>query len=592
MSLGKSQFSNNNTAPNIEYLPPEIQLPILLNLESYKTLFNIIQASPLLLHVFRDQRRNILLAVTRNAYDPQVIPDVLTAAAVFRGRPELPKPDPKDFEEQTVGIPCKYRDNLNYDDNEEPDNVEAADEELTSGESLPVDENTADPGGASRNILEQGLHEEENKHSDVDAQEQQNALGEDQSEEIEDVIDDDNESWDDGYDSDYDDERRCWCKACCNRRTPARKLAERNDRQANEVAQEMAEAHLNNETGAILGPYWRLHHGSTNIAKEAPSWSLPLFEFSDTLEYFLQDFTQLKLSRFETYTHDPYISEDGGFHKAVDLSLMPLSSTEKGRIQRAFCRFEIFAQCFQTLPRHSNILRPWDRRERFFDGFSAQEVEEIVCVRDYFLSRLAGFFEDMEEEYLKRQASDDHKDHDSTLCSHEECKDRQVVNEEMSCGYPASCQIERHICTLGRSRDWPFLSPLSKANRHTDYIECLSSRGLSFLRKVFQAQGVERTHLIMSNIKSPESFITNALETYPDRHGNSANTEEYRADRQGQTLTFEGDNLSSKSMAFLWSDNFKPNWCYNSPRKPHIRDFAAVFWDEERLRVSGILNKT
>lgn len=76
------------------------------------------------------------------------------------------------------------------------------------------------------------------------------------------------------------------------------------------------------------------------------------------------------------------------------------SRTELNRIYRGFYILEYFCNCFRVSPQ--GIARDFftaeDQANLFLSGYSAYEVEELVCIRDYIFRTLSEMFPDIEEE--------------------------------------------------------------------------------------------------------------------------------------------------------------------------------------------------
>lgn len=106
-----------------------------------------------------------------------------------------------------------------------------------------------------------------------------------------------------------------------------------------------------------------------------------------------------------------------------DTFYSPLSSTEIARLQRAFCRFELyrllFSRCSHDI--HNGIhkcirvspLKPEEQATEFFRDLPAFQITEISCVRDYLYRRLRGIWNQLEDDAvhtlpLKEMAFEDY----------------------------------------------------------------------------------------------------------------------------------------------------------------------------------------
>ena len=65
-----------------------------------------------------------------------------------------------------------------------------------------------------------------------------------------------------------------------------------------------------------------------------------------------------------------------------------LSDIELGRLQQASRPFEVYRLLFVPKPSEKTVMSAKEQEPNFLEEFDAEEVEETVCDRDYFVRRL------------------------------------------------------------------------------------------------------------------------------------------------------------------------------------------------------------
>ena len=254
-----------------------------------------------------------------------------------------------------------------------------------------------------------------------------------------------------------------------------------------------------------------------------------------------------------------------------------LSASEAGRIQRAFCRFEIyrylFARCSSDwdhkLPGclEYPIFSPEVQAKRFLDLLPDFQAVEIHCVRDYLVRSLREILYQIEDEMLEILSPDDFFFYD--------CDD---IREE------AHYLFSR------------------KGNRgQGEYIEHLISLGLALVRQIFEATGEKRRNLFIrrntedwwgndGHLDSSRHFLT---EAFKEMSRNPANISCVWS--AGSDLNFSYNihpNIPQDiPAAWQWAHPEEPpSWPCTSSYKG-LRNWGYVFWDHHRLQESGILQR-
>lgn len=168
-----------------------------------------------------------------------------------------------------------------------------------------------------------------------------------------------------------------------------------------------------------------------------------------------------------------------------------ISTTESERLQRSFCRYELycllFAQCsgeYVDCQWHRKMIPAQQQTELFLLKLRPFEIAELHCVRDYLDRRLRVVFEQVEDAAVR---------------------------------YPKPEYFDQGFrCATGRkSCPWPFrYCGTSALEGHIEHIMTL---GLLYLWRVLEATGDERRDLILHGADtccdgiSDRDFITEAL---------------------------------------------------------------------------------
>ena len=249
-----------------------------------------------------------------------------------------------------------------------------------------------------------------------------------------------------------------------------------------------------------------------------------------------------------------------------------VSESEFGRLQRAFCRYELYCQLFAQCAGEDEECQ-WYR-----DGISAQEqteffllkyrpfeIAEIHCVRDYLRRRLRVIYEQVEDEAVEAPRPEYFDQGDS--------------------------------CATGR-KPCPRTFRYHGTSNQPGHQEHLTSLGLSFLRRTLEATGAERRDLILHGTDtccdglSEYGFITEALGPLGLDYWHS------RDDKIGPV------NAQKEMESLLNCDDEElvpPGWLWYCADKEFVepadsacqglRAWGYVFWDHSRLRALGILNR-
>ena len=305
--------------------------------------------------------------------------------------------------------------------------------------------------------------------------------------------------------------------------------------------------------------------------------SVKLCEFASNIRFFIEDYTRNTLPimeglgrSLETDILPSYSTEDS-------VSCSKLSDSEAGRLQRAFCRFEIyrtfFARCSSDLNhdlrRCSDELpvRPAEQASMFFEKLPDFQVTEIICIRDYLYRRLRG------------------------ICS-------QLEDEAASTLPPETFMFDRDGDF--ESAEWAsgvYLFTENGKYYQNQHIEHLMSLGLAYIRQIFDSTGEEQKNLFVRHSDAivdhlETDFVTMTLEVLEQKR-NPVRGDLPLLAKTDPPFEYEinTDAYLDIPDAWQWAHPRAPPLCLVEKTLKGLRDWGYVFWDIDRLRESGMLGR-
>ena len=322
-----------------------------------------------------------------------------------------------------------------------------------------------------------------------------------------------------------------------------------------------------------------LHDWRTRITPI--SESVALCKLAGNLKFFIEDYTRNTLPILERLgesldqVYEPYLEPEYWPEKPVLYS--DLSKTEIGRLQRAFCRFEIYRQLFARCSTEwdhgvrecasTPAMSPEEQANLYLANLPDYQIAEINCIRDYLIRRLRGICTQLEDEAFKTLSPE-------TLIFDE---DGDAETDQWSSGF--------------------FLFTEDGKYRQNHHLEYLLTLGLPYIRRIFESTGDERKALFIRDTGSclirhlqPWKFLTQALECL-DRNPawvdsrSSAETDSPLPSRCKQEIELD------IPAAWSWANPRGPPIMLSDKDFKGLRDWGYVFWDFDRLRTSGILGR-
>lgn len=305
--------------------------------------------------------------------------------------------------------------------------------------------------------------------------------------------------------------------------------------------------------------------------------SVALFKLASNVKFFIKDYARNTLPIMEGLGQALDVEVLTEYWPEMHVHYPELSDSEVGRLQRGFCRFEIyrylFARCSSELDHDRAIqpcletpsLTPAEQAGSFLRKFPDFQVTEINCIRDYLYRRLRG------------------------ICSRLEDKAADTLP-------PETLMFDQHSDV--ESAEWASGLYLFTENGKTyqdDHLEHLMSLGLAYIRQIFESTDEKQKALFIRHTEREiilhleTEFITRALESAG------------RNPARGDILL-----LAKMDPPFVYKINADAEldipdaWQWAHPRAPPmlltndmkgLRDWGYVFWDFDRLRESGILSR-
>lgn len=304
--------------------------------------------------------------------------------------------------------------------------------------------------------------------------------------------------------------------------------------------------------------------------------SVALCKLASNLRFFIEDYAQSTLPIMEGLGQSLKIDVLSEYTPENPVSYSKLSDSELGRLQRAFCRFEIyrhlFARCSPELghdPRECRdrpCLTPAEQAHLFLEKFPDFQVTEINSIRDFLYRRLRGICSRLEDQAVDTLAPE-------TFI------------------YDEGIDIETAEWNSG-----VYLFTNNGKDYQDEHLEHLISLGLAYVRRIFESTGEEKKNLFIrhfpgSVIQHLETqFITSAIDALGR---NPARGDIPLLAKEDPPFVYEINANVELDIpgAWQWAHPRAPPLELKDDSLKGLRDWGYVFWDLSRLRQSGILER-
>lgn len=311
------------------------------------------------------------------------------------------------------------------------------------------------------------------------------------------------------------------------------------------------------------------------------SESVVLCKLASNLKFFIEDYTRntlpimTRLGSSPTQFHEPHLEPEYWPGKPVLYS--ELSNTEVGRLQRAFCRFEIyrklFARCSTELDHDVGeclsepAMSPAEQASLYLEKLPDYQIAEINCIRDYLVRRLRGICTQLEDEAVETLSPE--------LLTFDEHGDAET----------------------DQWRSGLFLFTEDGKTEQRCHFEHLISLGLPYIRQIFESTGDKRRALFIRDTGScliqhlrDDDFLTQALECL----GRNPIWVDFRCSAKTEwpcSLEATEETELGIPPSWAWANTRGPPMMLSDGRYKGLRDWGFVFWDYDRLRTSSILER-
>ena len=304
--------------------------------------------------------------------------------------------------------------------------------------------------------------------------------------------------------------------------------------------------------------------------------SVALCKLASNLRFFIEDYARSTLPIMEGLGQSLKIDVLSEYTPENPVSYSKLSDSELGRLQRAFCRFEIyrhlFARCSPELdhdPRKCSSrerLTPAEQARLFLEKFPDYQVTEINSIRDFLYRRLRGICSRLEDQAVDTLAPE-------TFI------------------YDEGIDIETAEWNSG-----VYLFTNNGKDYQDEHLEHLMSLGLAYVRRIFESTGEEKKVLFIRHIPGSlfqhleSEFITRAID-FLGRNPARGDIPLLAKDDPPFVYEINADVELDIPDAWQWAHPRAPPLELKDGSQKGLRDWGYVFWDLHRLRESGILER-
>ena len=253
--------------------------------------------------------------------------------------------------------------------------------------------------------------------------------------------------------------------------------------------------------------------------------------------------------------------------------LPQLSSTEIGRLQRAFCRLELyrrlFSRCSHDFPDgiHNCLmdpaLEPAEQVTLFLQDLPPYQITELGCIRDYLFRRLRGICDDLESEAVR------------TL--------------------PLKAMTFRRNDEAARWQSPLYVFTTQAHHQQLEHLEHLISLGLPYIKQIIESSGDKQRDLFLHYVYGSvlchfeTDFLSKAIESLGR---NPSFRDQPLCDREKEfTPECDENGYSELPQGWLWGHYHQQPYLVCNTVYKGLRDWGYVFWDYDRLQKSGILRR-
>lgn len=280
---------------------------------------------------------------------------------------------------------------------------------------------------------------------------------------------------------------------------------------------------------------------------------LTLRQLQSAIEYFIDGYCSYQLPILFT----------PGTNMTSDLSV-----TELARLQRAFYRYDI-CQTMWYYP--GRFHYDWQFKTSRYDArlllsrLKPWEVEEIACVWHHIHKRLENIFDEQGQTLLESIVSTSGSKQTETGGS-----STTKLDQQDGCGLRP--RFEEPYDDFVFSED-------GKAYQ-AEHVTFLASRPLPFLQALLESGQDKQRQLMFEYQVFELDYLGRLLE------------KNFSSRPLRKEANFDGDKVSGCNRAWLWATKARPAPRLMSGGNFHLRTWGYVFWDEDRMERSGLMDKS
>lgn len=283
------------------------------------------------------------------------------------------------------------------------------------------------------------------------------------------------------------------------------------------------------------------------------STSIRICRLNNSVERFIQDFVESS-ARF--------LALHGYF---LGIETLPVSQTERWRLQRAFYHFQLHACLNSEDESGVSGLSPIEQADHF--KLPEFEIEELSCILTYIAGRLDETHERFEDTFVHSLLSEmDEPEHGNKDPS---TKAKLAINKLSGGG---GFELINHF--FGKYNIF----------HHNRVQQQQMSYGLVYLGQLFEAESLRHYQLVWDEncevLRNPYRGLMFALLSRR-RSKDCMN----RLCDNGHLSG--GEDIRDKSEGFLWANSH--SYTRRARYESTLERWGYVFWDSERLRSSGII---
>ena len=302
-----------------------------------------------------------------------------------------------------------------------------------------------------------------------------------------------------------------------------------------------------------------------------------LCKLARVVEFFIDDYTRNTLPVLDQLGQSQDLAIQSEYPPYSHNLHPQISSTEIGRLQRAFCRFEIyrllFSRCFHDDfdGMHKCIRLPpltfEEQSKLFLQGLPPFQITEIACIRDYLFRRLRGICNNLEDEVVQSLPPE------------------AITFGKSDFDETAKLRSPYYIFTTeARYEQW-------------EHLEHLTSLGFSYIRRLIQSTGDEQRDLFLHLVHRSvifhleRDFLSRALQSLGPNPNAIRHYNAFENIEKNFTPACDENGYSELPQGWLWGHyHLQPSRLW-AERQKGFRDWGYVFWDFKRLQDSGILSR-